>query len=67
MVTVPKLTRLPQAEAERRVRALGLHVVLSYAPETGAIRRGLVNSQWPLAGDQVEAGGEVQLQITVNP
>jgi hypothetical protein len=67
MVTVPNLYGLKQADAEQRIRALGLTVVLSYAPETSVRHAGRTYSQWPLPGKQVPFDGEIQIQITVNP
>jgi hypothetical protein len=66
-VTVPNLKGLTQAEAERRIRALGLEVVLSYAPPTGTRKVGRTYSQWPLPGEKVDADGEIQIQITIEP
>ncbi len=66
-VTVPDLYGLTQAEAERRIRALGLDVTLSYAPTTGTRKAGRTYSQWPRAGDRVPADGDVQIQITIEP
>lgn len=65
-VTVPKLTGLSQSEAERKLEALGLEIVLSYAPKDTQ-PAGIVRSQWPLSGDDVVEGGRVQIQITVTP
>ncbi len=65
-VTVPQLIGLSQSAAERKLRALGLEIVLSYAPK-GTQPAGIVRSQWPLSGDDVVEGGRVQIQITVKP
>jgi hypothetical protein len=65
-VTMPKLTGLSQSEAERKLNALGLEIVVSYAPK-GTQSAGIVRSQWPLAGDDVVEGGKVQIQINVKP
>lgn len=64
-VKVPNLTGLSQAQAESKLKALGIRRVLSFFPD--ASDPGRVQSQWPLAGDRVEVGGEVQIQITVKP
>jgi hypothetical protein len=66
MVTVPKLTGLSQSQAERKLKALGLEIVRSYAPK-GTQPAGIIRSQWPLSGDDVVEGGKVQIQITVKP
>lgn len=66
-VTVPDLYGLKRADAERRIRALGLRVVVSYAPRTSTKHVGRTYSQWPLAGRQIVVGGEIQIQITVKP
>jgi len=64
-VAVPQLKGLSQSAAERKLKALGLSVVLSYFPDPGD--PGRVHSQWPLAGDSVPEGGGVQIQVTVRP
>jgi len=64
-VTVPKLIGLSQSSAESKLESLGLHAVLSYFPDSS--NPGRVMSQWPMPGDPVAKGGDVQIQITVRP
>ena len=63
--TVPNLIGLSRAAASRKVRALGLKVVLSYFPVSK--KPGVVHSQWPLPGHRRKLGDDVQLQITIVP
>lgn len=65
MVTVPRLVGLSQSAAEAKLNAIGAKIVISYFPD--ASHPGKVKSQWPLAGDRVVKGGDVQIQITVKP
>ena len=64
---VPGVTGLTQAEASRRVRAAGFTVTISYSPVTRRMAVGHVLTQWPLGGDVLEIGRDVQLQIVIKP
>ncbi|NTU71675.1 MAG: PASTA domain-containing protein [Coriobacteriia bacterium] len=63
-VTVPDLVGRTEKSAKAALADLGLRPVLSYAPAFG--NPGIVHSQWPLGGDDVVEGGDVQIQITVD-
>jgi beta-lactam-binding protein with PASTA domain len=65
-VVVPSIVGLSQSSATRKVEALGLKVVLSYWPDDPT-HPGIVHSQWPLAGRRQDAGGDAQLQGTIQP
>ena len=64
---VPGVTGLTQAEATRRVKAAGFKVTISYSPVTRRMAVGHVFTQWPLGGDVLEIGRDVQLQIVIKP
>ncbi len=59
-VRVPKLVGLTRAAAEEKIKAAGLVPVISYGTTA---EKGTVQSQWPLGGDTLPEGGEVQIQV----
>ncbi|GAB4278834.1 MAG: hypothetical protein Kow0056_11520 [Coriobacteriia bacterium] len=62
--TVPSVVGLSQSAAEDRIRAAGFtpYVIPRPAPAT----KGLVNEQWPEAGEQVPLGSDVYIVVGVD-
>jgi len=65
VVRVPGLVGLSQSAAEDRIEAVGFKPVLSYRP--GDKKVGRIFSQWPREGEWLVEGGDVQIQVTIEP
>jgi serine/threonine-protein kinase len=63
-VRVPSVMGLPYADAERRLRAMSLKVSLGQERESPDVPRNAVVGQTPVAGETVNAGTEVVLDVS---
>lgn len=63
-VRVPSVMGLPYADAERRLRAMGLKVSLGAERASTDVPRNAVVGQTPVAGETVNAGTEVVLDVS---
>jgi beta-lactam-binding protein with PASTA domain len=66
-VEMPKVRGLSQAEAESRLRAVGLKPYILYGKPLTGVPKGHVMSQWPDAGDSLPQGSEAFIQIVYVP
>jgi beta-lactam-binding protein with PASTA domain len=64
-VKMPDVVGLTQAEAESKVKAVGLVPSIMYG--RAGIPQGHVISQWPLAGELLTAGSEGFIQVQLVP
>jgi serine/threonine-protein kinase len=63
-VRVPSVMGLPIADAERRLRSLGLAVTLGEALESADAPKNTVVAQSPVAGETINAGDVVVLDVS---
>jgi eukaryotic-like serine/threonine-protein kinase len=64
VVAVPELRELPAAEAERRLRSLGLEMVEGDSLPNPEVAEGAVLAQSPLAGREVPPGSGVRVIVS---
>lgn len=63
-VRVPSVTGLPYADAERRLRSMGFRVSLGAERASTDVPRNAVVGQVPVAGETVNAGTEIVLDVS---
>ncbi|MGQ0646401.1 MAG: PASTA domain-containing protein [Gemmatimonadaceae bacterium] len=63
-VRVPSVMGLPYPDAERRLKSLGLIVTLGAERESADAPRNAVVAQSPVAGDAVNVGAEIVLDVS---